>query len=275
MTGSFGWWARLRGRSRSAPDRSLEADPSAAFERAITDLREQHRLVTAQAAEIIAAAAHEQHRLERAIAERERLAASARQAVTSADEATAQGRLDEGARWEATAEALAARIAMVEDEIADRRVAGAEADAAARRARAVAAQSAAAVRARILDHQRVLSDLDRARLQERFNLVMQQLEPSVEASGSSLVSAERAAKERLATAEALAELRAELPDARRVELEQELWMLDARDRVARFRRDGGPAIDATAVTATLGTSIVPEASTVTSDPSARATDPTS
>lgn len=237
MTDRTSWWSRLADRVRGEPPSGAAPDAAVALELAIADLREQHRMIVDQAAQIVAATAQEQALLDRAIVEHERLTASARQAVRSADEAGAEGRADEAARWETTAEALATRILSTEREIEERQAAVATADEAARRAREVVDRSAAAVRARITAYQRLRSDLDAARLQEHLNDTLRQLDPTAGGTAATTADLERSIEARLATARALTEIRSEPVSAHRLQLEQELSQLDARTVVSGMRRD--------------------------------------
>jgi len=237
MTARTPWWSRLGARLRRTPSSEAVPDAAGALELAIADLREQHRMIVDQAAQIVAAAAQEQALLDRAVAQHERLTASAHQAVRSADEADGVGRADEAARWEATAEALATRILSTEREIEERRTAVATADEAATRAREVVERSAAAVQTRIAAYQRLRSDLDEARLQEQLNDTLRRLDPTAGGPGTATAELGRTIEERLATARALTEIRSEPASARRLQLEQELSQLDARTVVSGMRRD--------------------------------------
>ena len=237
MTRSTPWWSILSARLRRAPGSAPAPDAAVTLEGAIAGLHEQHRMIVDQAAQLVAASAREQALLDRAIGEHVRLTDAARQAVRSADEATAAGRPEEATRWEATAESLATRILSAEREIGERSAAATTAADAASRARDVVDRSAAAVGTRITDYQRLRSDLDEARLQERYNDTLRTLDPDAGGAGTETAAVGRTIEERLATARALTELRAEPASARRLQLEHELSELDARSVVSGLRRD--------------------------------------
>ena len=237
MTDPRPWWRQLGTRLRRGPEPERTPDVATTLETAIAGLREQHALVTAQAAEIVAAEGQQRAHLDRALAEQERRTASAEQAVRRVDEESAVGRRHEADRWEATAEALAGRIQSLEREIDYRGVAGHAAAEASARARSTVDQSASVVRSRIAEYQRLLSDLGQAQIQEQLNDTLGRSEPGRDGAGPTTEAVRRTIAERLATAQALTEIRSEPASGRHLELERGPSRVDARARVDQMARD--------------------------------------
>ena len=98
------------------------ADPKVQLEQAITGAREQHRLLTDQAANVIANQKQLEARLYRTIDALEGANASAGQALSLADEARRSGRDDEAARLESAAEAFAERGIALEADVEELKV---------------------------------------------------------------------------------------------------------------------------------------------------------
>src|SRR5438045_4103749 len=83
------WWryttARLTGKFNES------ADPKVQLEQAIAEAQDQHRRLVEQAANVIANQKQTEMRLNRSMAELEKVNSSARQAVTMADQASKTG----------------------------------------------------------------------------------------------------------------------------------------------------------------------------------------
>src|SRR4051795_9422619 len=90
------------------------ADPKVQLEQALQEAQEQHRRLREQAANVIANQKQAEMRLNRSMAEYEKLNGNARQAVLMADEATKSGDEKKTAEYTQAAEAFANRLIAVE-----------------------------------------------------------------------------------------------------------------------------------------------------------------
>src|SRR5919202_4139483 len=90
------------------------ADPKVQLEQAITEAQDQHRRLVEQAANVIANQKQTEMRLNRAMEEMGKLNASARQAVTMADDATKRGDATKAMEYTSAAEAFANRLIATE-----------------------------------------------------------------------------------------------------------------------------------------------------------------
>src|SRR5688500_19207478 len=93
------------------------ADPKVQLEQAIIEAQEQHRRLKEQAANVIANQKQTEMRLNRAMAELEKVNNSARQAVLMADDATKRGDTAKAAEFTRAAEAFANRLISIEHEV--------------------------------------------------------------------------------------------------------------------------------------------------------------
>ena len=155
------------------------ADPKVQLEQAIGEARDQHRLLTEQAANVIANQAQLQTRLDRSIEEYGRVTASARQAVLLADQATKAGDTSKAASFTQAAEAFVARQIALEREIDLLRRSLLDATAASDRAKQAVRTSSLALQKKLAEREALLSRLDQAEMQEQMNAAMSQLTASV------------------------------------------------------------------------------------------------
>jgi phage shock protein A len=109
------WWryttARLTGKFNES------ADPKVQLEQAITEAQDQHRRLVEQAANVIANQKQTEMRLNRAMAELEKVNGSARQAVTMADQASKTGETSKALEYTSAAQAFANRLIATEREV--------------------------------------------------------------------------------------------------------------------------------------------------------------
>lgn len=190
------------------------------IERTIAEAREQHRLVVDQAAVIVAGQARAGARLERAVGEYEQVTADAQEALVMADRRAQEGDAEAAEIQRRAAAASARRMVALELEIEELRKTALEATEASDAAREAVAQSAALLRTRLEERERLLTRLDQARLQEQVNAAREQLDRGVGEGVPDLEQTRRSIDERLAVARALAEIRPGTIDEVRLERRQ-------------------------------------------------------
>src|SRR5947209_1524658 len=171
------WWKYLTVRGEVAFNE--HADPKVQLEQAIAEAHEQHRRLVEQAANVIANQKQTEMRLSRAMEELEKLNGSARQAVLMADEATRAGDVDKATQYTQAAEAFATKLMAVEGEVEGLKTLQLQSTDAANRAKDAVSQNAAALQTKLSERQKLLSQLDQAKMQERVNDAMATLSETV------------------------------------------------------------------------------------------------
>jgi len=171
------WWkylgAALSGKLEEA------ADPKIQLEQAIREAQEQHRRLTEQAANVIAQQKQTQMRLDRATADLEKINGSARQALLLSDEAAKANDSAKMQQFNQAAEGFANRLVALENEVAGLRSMLLEQARNADNAKAAVQQNSLALQQKLSERQKLLSQLDQAKMQEQMNKAMSQLSASV------------------------------------------------------------------------------------------------
>src|SRR4051794_7712120 len=155
------------------------ADPKIQLEQAIGEAQDQHRRLTEQAASVIANQKQTEMRLSRAMEDLEKVNASARQAVLMADEATKSGNTGKAAEYTRAAEAFAGRLVSIEKEVESLKMLSLQSTEASDKAKAAVQQNSTALQQKLNEKQKLLSQLDQAKMQEQMNKAMAQLTASV------------------------------------------------------------------------------------------------
>ena len=205
------WWNYLAMKLRVTHDE--HADPKVQLEQAIAEAREQHRRLTEQAANVIANQQQVQQRLDRSIAEYEKARTSAAQALLLAERPGSGGDDGRAASFQQAAESFAARLLDLEHDIAEQQDALLKATTAAEGAKTAVARNSQQLQARLGEKERLLSDLDRAKMQEQMNRATAQLSATLGDDVPTFTDVERKIQARLARANASSELTAAQADA--------------------------------------------------------------
>jgi phage shock protein A len=231
------WWNYIG--TKLGMQLEASADPKVQLEQAITDAREQHRLLTEQAATVIANQKQLEFRLDRAIDEYQKAHASAGQALTLADQAQRAGNGEESARYEQAAEAFANRIIALERDIEELKQSVLAATQASTQARAAVNQNSAALQKKLAQRESLLSQLDQAKMQEQMNAAMSQLTAVAGEDGPTLDEVRTKIERRLATAQATSELTGVNVDASMLAVEQAQQHAEAQARLGEMRTQLG------------------------------------
>jgi phage shock protein A len=222
------------------------ADPKIQLEQAIADAQNQHRRLTDQAASVIANQKQTELRLNRAMEELEKTNGSARQAVIMADDATHGGNATKAQEYIHAAEAFANRLVAIESEVESLKTLHLQASQAASQAKAAVAQNATALQHKLTDRQKLLSQLDQAKMQEQVNEAMTSLSSTVERDVPSLDEVRAKIEARYAKALGHAELANEGADVKMLEIEQAQANAQARAKLDQIRSQLGLSGPATA-----------------------------
>ncbi|HZU71627.1 MAG TPA: PspA/IM30 family protein [Acidimicrobiales bacterium] len=220
------------------------ADPKVQLEQALAEAQEQHRRLTEQAANVIANQKQTELRLNRAMEELERVNGSARQAVVMADDAAKRGDQTKAAEYTRAAEAFANRLVAVESEVESLKTLSLQSAHAAEQAKSAVAQNSSALQAKLTERQKLLSQLDQARMQEQVNRAMASLSETVGQDVPTLDEVRTKIEARYARALGHAELAGQSVEAKMLEVESAQASAQAMARLSQIREQLGlPAPD--------------------------------
>lgn len=236
------WWAyttaRLTGKFED------NADPKVQLEQAIQEAQDQHRRLKEQAANIIANQKQTEMRLSRTLEDFEKVSNNARQAVIMADEAQRNGDTAKTAEYTSAAEAFANRMIGLEREIEDLKALHGQAGQAAEQARQAVKQNSAAMQQKLAERQRLLGQLDQAKMQDQMNVAMASLSETVGDEAPSFDQIREKIEMRYAKAQGMSELTEGSLDSKMFEIEQAAMNSEARGRLDEIRTQLGlPAPD--------------------------------
>ena len=215
------------------------ADPKVQLEQAIAESQDQHRRLKEQAANVIANQKQTELRLNRTMDELEKVNRSARQAVVMAAEAEKAGDSAKMSEYTAAAESFANRLIALEGDIDDLKALHLQAAQAAVQAKAAVAQNSSALQERLSQRQKLLSQLDQAKMQEQVNAAMASLGESVGTDVPSLDEVRDKIEARYAKARGMAELGSESVESRMLEVEQAAMHTEAKARLSQIRSQLG------------------------------------
>ena len=212
------------------------ADPKIQLEQAIAEAQEQHRRLKEQAANVIANQKQTEMRLSRAMGELEKVNSSAQQAVVMAAEAEQRGDQAKATDYTRAAESFANRLIALEQEIDDLKALHLQATQAADQAKHAVAQNATLLQRRLSERQKLLSQLDQAKMAEQMNTAMASLQESVGQDVPTLEEVRDKIEARYAKAKGVAELNAGSVEGRMLEVEQAQMDTAARQRLSEIRQ---------------------------------------
>src|SRR3954464_4626136 len=155
------------------------ADPKVQLEQAIMEAQEQHRRLMEQAANVIANQKQNEMRLNRAMEDLQKVRSSATQALLMADDAAKKGDTAKAEQYNQAVEAFAGRLIAVETEVDSLKTLSLQSAQAADQAKAAVAQNASALQKKLSERQKLLSQLDQAKMQEQMNKAMETLSITV------------------------------------------------------------------------------------------------
>ena len=233
------WWRYLTAKLSGKFDES--ADPKVQLEQAIMEAQEQHRRLVEQAANVIANQKQTEMRLNRALEELEKVNGNARQAVLMADEATKKGDAAKATEYASAAEAFANRLITLEKEIESLKSLSLQSTQAADQAKAAVQQNSAALQKRLSERQKLLGQLDQAKMQEQMNKAMASLSETVGQDVPTLEEVRDKIEARYAKARGMSELTGSTVEARMLEVEQASMNSEAQTRLAEIRSQLGLA----------------------------------
>src|SRR5436190_12329941 len=217
------------------------ADPKVQLEQAIIESQEQHRRLKEQAANVIANQKQTELRLTRKMEELEKINKNTQQAVLMADEATKRNDNTKANEYTTAAEAFANQLIVLEREVEDLKQLSLQSTQASDQAKQAVAQNSAALQKKLSERQKLLSQLDQAKMQEQMNKAMTSLAETVGQDVPSLEEVRTKIEARYAKAKGMAELEGSSVESRMLEVEQASMNSDAQSRLAEIRTKLGIA----------------------------------
>jgi phage shock protein A len=224
------------------------ADPKIQIEQAIAEARSQHRRLRETAASVIANQKKAQMDLDRAMEDLEKLNRNTQQAVLMASEAEQSGDSRRAIELTQTAEAFANQLIAKEQEVETLRSMVMSTTQATEQAKAAVTQNAQQLQTRVAERQKLLSQLDQAKMAEQMNRAMESMSAEVGQDVPTLDEVRSKIETRLARAQGATELERESVQGRMLEVEQATAASQASARLSEIRSKLGIAAPASAET---------------------------
>jgi phage shock protein A len=215
------------------------ADPKVQLEQAITEAQDQHRRLIEQAANVVANQKQTEMRLNRAMEELEKVNGSARQALVMAADATKKGDAPKATEYNQAAEAFANRLIAVEKEVDSLKTLHLQSSQASDQAKAAVQQNSAILQKKLAERQKLLSQLDQAKMQEQMNRAMATLSEAVGQDVPTFDEVRAKIEQRYAKALGTSEVQGQTVESRMLEVEQATMNTEAKGRLAELRSQLG------------------------------------
>lgn len=241
-----------------------KADPKIQLEQALTEAQDQHRRLKEHAANVIAQQKQTELQLNRQLEQLERLNANARQAVKMADSAAKSGDATKATEYTRAAETIATQLVSVEKQVEDLKTMHYTATQASDQAKAAVAQNGQMLQQKLAERQKLLSQLEQAKMQEQMNKAMSSLSETVGEDVPTLNEVRDKIEQRYAKAQGMSELSGDSVETRMLEVEQASQNIEAQSRLDAIRSELGIAVEVAPATAPAAAE--PATSTATEPP---------
>jgi phage shock protein A len=249
------WWKYFKAKLNS--DFNERADPKIQLEQAIAESQDQHRRLKGQAANVIANQKQTEMQLNRAMADLESTNARARQAVLMADEAGKRGDTVKAGEYTKAAESFATQLIQYEKQVDSLKQLSLQSTQAADQAKAAVQQNSSLLQQKLAERQKLLSQLDQAKMQEQMNRAMSSLSETVGQDVPTLEEVRDKIEQRYARALGAADIQGATVESRMLEVEQASMDVEAQQRLEQIKvqlglaaAPGTPAVDAATDAAT-------------------------
>jgi phage shock protein A len=241
------WWAYLTAKLTGSFNE--RADPKVQLEQAIAEAQDQHLRLKDQAANVIANQRQTELRLNRRMEELEKLNGQARQAVLMADDANKRGDTPRTLELTRAAETIATQLVTVEREVEDLKSLALASSQAADQAKQAVQQNAQMLQQKLAEKQKLMGQLDQAKMQEQLNSAMASLSESVGQDVPTFDEVRDKIEARYAKAKGLTELNETSVEHSMYEIQQATQNAQATARLDQIRAQLGitPAAQAPAV----------------------------
>ncbi len=212
------------------------ADPKVQIQQAIEEAQRQHQALTQQAAQVIGNQRQLEMRLNRQLADIEKLQVNVRQALTLADQATAAGDAARATEYTNAAEAFAAQLVTSEQSVEDLKSLHDQALQAAGQAKKAVEQNAMMLQQKIAERTKLLSQLEQAKMQEQVSASLRSMsELAAPGSTPSLDEVRDKIERRYANAIGSAELAQNSVQGRMMEVQSASVQMAGHSRLEQIR----------------------------------------
>jgi phage shock protein A len=233
------WWAYLTAGANQKFNEN--ADPKIQLEQAIAEAQQNHRTLTEQAANVIAQQKQTEIRLNRSMEQLEKLNGNARQAILMAEEAAKAGDTTKAEEYTRAAETIANQLITTEAEVEELKALALSSTQASDQAKAAVAQNGMLLQRKLAEKQKLLSQLEQAKMQEQMNTAMAQLSATVGDEVPTLNEVRDKIEARYAKAKGMSELQGSSVEGRMLEVEQAAQNTQAQARLAQLKAELGLA----------------------------------
>ncbi|HEY4331317.1 MAG TPA: PspA/IM30 family protein [Ilumatobacteraceae bacterium] len=231
------WWKYMGAKfNKSFNDK---ADPAVQLEQAMEEAQQANRTLREQAINVIATQKQSELRLNAKMTELEKLNGNARQALVMAADATKSGDAAKAAQYNSAAETIANQLIQVEKEVENLKQMVIDSTRAADQAKAAVAQSSRQYQEKLAEKNKLLSQLEQAKMQESMNKAMTQLGEGVGDDVPSLKEVSDKIEARYAKAKASSELQDTSVSQRIQEVEMASANIEAQSRLSQLRQELG------------------------------------
>ena len=212
------------------------ADPKIQIQQAISDAQRQHQQLSQQAAAVIGNQRQLEMKLNRQLADIEKLQGSTRQALQMSEQARQNGDVQKATDYENAAEAFAAQLVTAEQNVEDLKGLHDQSLQAAGQAKKAVEQNAMVLQQKVAERTKLLSQLEQAKMQEQVSASLHSM--SELSSGGNTPNLEQVRdkiERRYANALGSAELAQNSVQGRMMEVEQASTQMAGHSRLEQIR----------------------------------------
>jgi phage shock protein A len=231
------WWKYLTAKTNKSFDE--RADPAVQLEQALAEAQDQHRRLKEQAVNVIATQKQSELRLNAKMTELEKLNGNARQALIMAADATKAGDAAKATQYNTAAETIANQLIQVEKDVESQKAMVINSTQAADQAKAAVAQNSRLLQQKLAEKNKLLSQLEQAKMQEQMSKAMDQLNETVGDDVPTLKEVSDKIEARYAKAQAASELQETNVSSRIQEIEMATANVEAQGRLSQLREELG------------------------------------
>lgn len=231
------WWKYVGAKLNRGFEKN--ADPAVQLEQAISEAQSQHRRLKEQAANVIAGQKQAELRLNAKMTELEKLNGQARQALIMASDAGKAGDTTKATQYNSAAETIANQLIQVEKDVESLKSMVLESTQAADQAKAAVQSNSRMLQQKLAEKNKLLSQLEQAKMQEEMNKAMDQLSETVGDDVPTFNEVQQKIEARYAKAKATSELQETSVESRVLEIEQATANVEAQSRLSELRAELG------------------------------------
>lgn len=213
------------------------ADPKVQIQQAIEDAQRQHQELSQQAAAVIGNQRQLEMRLNRQLAEIEKLQGNTRQALQLADKARAEGDAAKATEYENAAEAFAAQLVTAEQSVEDLKALHDQSLQQAAQAKKAVERNSMQLQQKVAERAKLLSQLEQAKMQEKVSESLQSMNEISSGSTPNLDQVRDKIERRYANALGQAELAQNSVQGRMAEVEAAGVQLAGHSRLEQIRAE--------------------------------------